>query len=182
LSAGRARAALAGAVVLAVVAGGCELVLNLDQLNNKECPQGQKPCYNKCVSESDPSTGCSLNTCAPCVLPHATAKCTPTGQCVVATCLGDYDDCDPHVDGCETDLAHDPDHCGSCTAPACVTTNGIPGCSARKCATGGCNAGYDDCNHDPRDGCETDLRTDADCGVCNLTCASGTSCVDQVCQ
>ena len=165
------------AALLMALAGGCQLVVGLDSLDDQKCPSGQKRCDNRCVSESDPSTCCALSSCAPCVLLHATARCGDNGQCAVAACLKDYDDCDTEP-GCETDLAHDPNHCGSCLAPACVTAHGTPGCSAKVCSTGGCDPGFDDCNHNPRDGCEIDLREDpGHCGACDHPCAP-----TQLCQ
>lgn len=171
-----ARAARWAAVLIALAAG-CQLVVGLDTLDDEKCLSDQKPCDKRCVPKSDPSTGCALLSCAPCVLLHATARCGDNGQCAVAACLKDYDDCDTEP-GCETDLAHDPNHCGSCLAPACVTANGTPGCSAKMCATGGCNSGFEDCNHNPKDGCETDLMSShASCGACDHPCAP-----TQLCQ
>jgi hypothetical protein len=114
------------------------------------------------------------------VLPHASAHCE-LGVCQIAACNGDYEDCDHEQAGCETDLAHDPKHCGACDAPECKTTNGIAGCSARKCATGGCSDGWDDCNKDPLDGCERPIGTDTDCAGCDLPCAAGLSCAQRMC-
>jgi hypothetical protein len=167
---------MARAVLILALGSGCQLVVSLDGLDDEKCPSDQKRCDNRCVPRSDPSTGCALLSCAPCVLLHAKARCGDNGQCAVATCLQDYDDCDTQP-GCETDLAHDPNHCGSCLAPPCATANGTAGCSAKMCATGGCNPGYEDCNRNPRDGCEVDLRSNAEhCGGCDHACASGQVC------
>lgn len=171
---------------VAVLALGisCELVIGVSDLNNGRCPSGQKACDdNRCVPKSDPTTSCALLTCAPCVLSHATATCGYNGECVVSVCNGDYRDCDSAQPGCETDVAHDPNHCGSCTAPACVTANGFPGCSAKVCATGGCRPGYDDCNGDPTDGCEADLQASPKhCGACFQPCGAGSSCQQGSCR
>jgi hypothetical protein len=177
-----AKLVLLGATLVLALGTGCELVVGLDDLNNGQCGANEKNCNNRCVSLSDPATGCAaLDSCAPCVLPHATAYCE-SGLCAIAACIGDYDDCDPAQPGCETDLAHDPKHCGSCTATACSTANGFAGCSARQCATGGCFEGWDDCNLDPKDGCERQLGTSTDCAGCDLACAVGLSCIQAVCR
>jgi hypothetical protein len=172
---------------------GCQLLVDLEDLQDGNCGADQKLCENRCVSRYDPRTGCALSSCAPCILPNATARCGDNGQCAIATCIGNYANCDDAEDqpGCETDLAHDPNHCGSCTARPCVTANGIAGCSARRCATGGCNPGWEDCNHQPEDGCEVDVRTASDCGACERACAPGQACrqidagaafTDRVCE
>jgi hypothetical protein len=122
-----------------------------------------------------------MDSCAPCGLPHATARCEG-GVCTKVDCIPGYGDCDDSMPGCETDLNHEPKHCGTCDHPACTTENGIPGCSAGQCATGGCNQGWKDCNHDWTDGCERPLGTDSDCAGCDLACAPGTSCALDLCQ
>ena len=168
--------------MLLALAAGCQLVVGLDDLNNGHCKADEKNCNDRCVSQKDPATGCAaVNSCSPCVLPHATARCNDDGACAIAACIGDYDDCDYAIEGCETDLAHDPKHCGNCTTE-CVTANGFPGCSAKHCAVGGCYEGWDDCNRDWRDGCERQLGTSTDCAGCDLACDPGMSCVDNLCR
>lgn len=53
-------------------------------------------------------------------------------------------------------------------------------------ADSGCAAGFDDCDGDQANGCETDVSTSAEhCGGCNLPCASSVwdvACVDGECQ
>jgi len=176
-----ARHALWGTALLLVLGGGCELVVGLDDLNNHQCKADEKPCEDRCVSLTDPATGCAVKgSCSPCVLLHATSRCQD-GACVIAACIGDYGDCDPATPGCETDLAHSPENCGYCNHE-CPIANGISGCSARQCAVGGCYEGWDDCNHDWRDGCERQLGTSTDCAGCDSACSPGTSCVQYVCQ
>ena len=152
----------AAACALALLVG-CQLVVDLDKLSDADCGSGYKACpaERTCSRVTDPAKGCANpDTCAPCLLPHATAECGLDGQCRVAACVGDWFECqqtDPR-DGCETDLAHDPNNCNECGL-RCSTDNGLPGCSMRRCATGGCNEGFDDCDRNPDNGCETDLRT-----------------------
>jgi hypothetical protein len=63
-----------------------------------------------------------------------------------------------------------PDFCltsGDCGAVA----NGAAACISNVCGIGSCNAGFDDCNLDAADGCETDLDTDTNnCGNCLVAC------------
>ncbi|MFT3766536.1 MAG: hypothetical protein QM820_13635 [Minicystis sp.] len=70
---------------------------------------------------------------------------------------------------------------------ACDTVIGIPDrkvaqhfeCNDQKCT---CTEGYGDCDGDPSDGCEVDVRTSDDhCGACGNHCNNGT-CNMGVCQ
>jgi hypothetical protein len=177
-----ARHALWGTALLLALAAGCQLVVSLDDLNDRKCKADEKSCKNRCVSLTDPATGCAaVNTCSPCVLTHATALCNDVGACAIAACIGHYGDCDPAAEGCETDFVHDRKNCGFCKNE-CVIANGFPGCSASHCAVAGCYEGWDDCNRDWHDGCERQLGTSTDCAGCDLACAPGTSCVENLCR
>jgi hypothetical protein len=172
---------LAGLVGL-VLGVACELVVGLEELSNHKCGADEKRCGDECVSRQDPATGCSGLSCAPCTLPHATAKCGNNLECAIFACNEGYDNCSDEEPGCETDLAHDPKHCGGCDNEPCQTAHGTPGCSAGMCATGGCHPGWWDCNRAWQDGCETDLTTNTNCGACGRVCAAGTTCADGGCQ
>jgi hypothetical protein len=132
------------------------MVVELDSLENQRCGASEKACPNErvCARTDDPLYGCGdPETCAPCVLSHAIPRCE-SGMCVVAGCVGDYRHCQGTTEGCETDLAHDPENCGAC-GHRCETPNGYPGCSTKVCATGGCFDGFSDCDDNPANGCET---------------------------
>ena len=84
-------------------------------------------------------------------------------------------DCDQRVEtGCETDVRGNPAHCGSCDK-VCSNANG-----SQSCADDGgtwvcqptCNLGFDDCDDNPDNGCETSLNTVANCGSCGDVCAN----------
>src|SRR5262249_55437303 len=54
---------------------------------------------------------------------------------------------------------------------ACLGGNARASCQAGQCLIGSCLAGWGDCNSDPSDGCETNLRADAkNCTACGMTC------------
>jgi len=125
----------------------------------------------------DPSDGCEASLNAPtdcgmcgvvCDVANATAGC-PAGACTVGMCDDGFGDCNADAtDGCETTLDALPD-CGAC-GEMCAIANGTGGCDMGACVVASCDPGFDDCNGDPADGCETPLNTNADCGVCGTAC------------
>lgn len=62
-----------------------------------------------------------------------------------------------------------------CGAPSCdpcpSVTHGAAICVQGSCAVGACDSGFADCDHQPSNGCETDLRTSSvHCGACGAVC------------
>jgi hypothetical protein len=93
------------------------------------------------------------------------------GGCMWQNCIEGFADCngDMEGDGCEVDLANDPNHCWAC-GQVCPSINGDGVCIEGNCATS-CNAGYDDCNRNAADGCEVDIESDPNnCGNCGDVC------------
>ena len=164
----------------------CLQVVDTDALD-EGCPGGQKPCNGRCVPNTDPDFGCANANCNPCVIANATAHCGADGSCIVATCRGEFLDCnhdgdDANTDGCETDSAHDPKHCGGCDAKECSVPNGSAGCAAGHCAIALCNDGFRDCNFVSRDGCEVDVDNDpANCQKCGMACGADARCEAGMC-
>ena len=155
------RPARGALLAFALWSAACSLVVAPDELSDG-CPAELKPCGGSCVSRTDPDFGCDADTCRPCLIPQATARCNAAGACVVATCLGRFADCNADgdegdSDGCETDTAHDPLHCGSCDAEPCRVDNGSPACAGGSCSIARCSEGFHDCNFDASDGCESEL-------------------------
>ena len=61
--------------------------------------------------------------------------------------------------------------CATSACTPCVFPNAAPTCApSGQCAMGACNSGFDDCNADARDGCETDLSKAETCGSCTKKC------------
>jgi hypothetical protein len=163
----RRRLVRAGFAGLLCAIPACSLVVGTDALQ-EGCPADQKACDGRCVSRADPDYGCHADGCRPCVIAQATARCSDGGGCVVASCQGDFADCNADGDradgdGCETDTAHDPEHCGGCDRPTCRIEHGTPDCAGGSCSIRRCNDGYRDCNFDATDGCEAEVAVGASC-------------------
>ncbi len=148
------RGALLGGALFGSVA--CTLAVDLDELQNRRCPAEQKLCNDACVSSRSAQHGCGTAECSPCNLKNATAaQCGDDGACQIAACARGTLDCDGSAsNGCETDVDHDPNACGSCAAAPCVVANGNPGCEVGRCIVLSCKAGFLDCNKSVADGCE----------------------------
>jgi hypothetical protein len=153
---------------------GCQLVVDLDGLADEQCAPDEKPCrfLKKCAKKDNPETRCGQpQICAPCNLPNAQSSCmlnssTQEFECAIALCTKPYLDCDPALEGCETDPLHDPNRCGAtqpvpgqpCTGGTVCTTlpNALaPACSGGECTIGGCKPGFAHCDDDIPNGCET---------------------------
>ena len=72
---------LVGAAAVLFAVTGCQMLVDLDALENRHCGPDEKACPDGCVPKNDPTTGCALLQCAPCAPPHAKAKCGLNGEC-----------------------------------------------------------------------------------------------------
>jgi hypothetical protein len=90
----------------------------------------------------------------------------------VTACAAGFGNCDANAaNGCEVNTNTDPRNCGAC-GEVCNSTNGTAMCAAGRCSIA-CAAGFANCNRDPDDGCETNVRTSvANCGECGTTCST----------
>ncbi len=95
------------------------------------------------------------------------------GICRLQACEDDFGNCDGlEMNGCETSLLNHPDHCGLCGA-VCRNANGTSGCENGVCNVSDCTDDRRDCNGNPEDGCEADVRTDVShCGTCGNPCTA----------
>lgn len=121
-----------------------------------------------------------------CAVPlHASARCTGA-VCGLGECETGFANCDGDaVNGCEVDLRFTVANCGACGA-RCAPSNAAGVCTAGVCAIARCDTGFEDCDRDPANGCEVDVRVAVNhCGRCGHLCPappSGTAaCVAGVC-
>lgn len=144
------------------------------------CRAGTKACGDVCVSTNDPTYGCGGVSCQRCAPAHATASCTGSA-CAIAACAAGWADCNADAtDGCETDLTL-PTSCGACGVACAAGPDADVACVAGACAAQ-CLPGLGDCNADPSDGCEKNLRKDKNnCGQCGRICLLG-GCDDGICR
>jgi hypothetical protein len=130
-------------------------------------------------------TGCEtqLNSLAhcgacrlPCELPNATESCA-TGACRVVSCDAGWADCNGMpLDGCETRVSDNPMACGGCGIVCAAGPRASSRCTAGRCELL-CDAGYVDCDLDPRNGCELEVggrcTTANGCSMGVLDCDDG---------
>jgi hypothetical protein len=149
----------------------------------RACPTGQTCCMGGCVDTQSNTASCGACG-ARCTVLNATAVCL-NGQCGYSACTAPFGDCDRDVlNGCESNLLNDTSHCGACGTACGNRANASARCEAGTCRYT-CNAGFEDCDGDASNGCETDTRTTATaCGACGNRCAlanAESTCVDGRC-
>ena len=100
------------------------------------------------------------------------------GQDVVDAggCPAHFADCDGETsNGCEVDLDTTFDHCGSCdrVCPGFGFMSFGSTCVGGRCDLT-CEAPHEDCDGNPDNGCEADLRfgtsANSNCGACGVVC------------
>ncbi len=137
------------------------------------CVQGRGECDADLSDECETNLLTSVDHCGSCdnacEFDHAVAACSG-GECELASCEPPWDDCnnDPS-DGCETDTSASAGDCGACGSE-CPDTHGKPSCEDSACRIA-CDKGFEDCNDDTKDGCESTVANDvAHCGGCDTEC------------
>jgi hypothetical protein len=158
----------------------CQDINSQNRCSNGVCDPDCDDNFANC--DGDPDDGCEQSTittghCGGCGKACSganggTATCSAAGQCSVS-CPGSFKNCNAENaarDGCETDTATDPDHCGACGASCGSTNVATRTCSGGTC-TPTCNPGF--CrSSDPQNGCTLPLGTMDNCSACGDSCSA----------
>ena len=143
-----------------------------------ECTNGTcqaASCTDGSQGDTETDVDCGGGACKPCAAGRA---CAQGSDCQSGVC-GEQGCAEPSCgdrvkNGSESDVDCGGPDCSSCIAgQGCVTPSDCVGsdCTSGKCALS-CAAGLGNCDGDPANGCETNLRTDAEhCGDCAAACA-----------
>ncbi|KAI8471087.1 MAG: hypothetical protein J3K34DRAFT_468555 [Monoraphidium minutum] len=146
-------------------AGACAIVA---------CADGFADCDGALANGCEVDTNTDAANCGACgqkaALTNAAAACMG-GAPAVASCARGFADCDGQAaNGCETDVASDPQNCGGCGAVASALNAASATCDRGVPRPASCSAGFADCDCSTGNGCETDLRVDVlNCGYCKRT-------------
>lgn len=175
---------------------GCETRLDSDEAHcgscdvrcgaNEDCTRGActcRPGYLDC----DGLPGCevngatSLTNCGrcgnACAFANATGTCSMS-VCELRMCTRGFGDCDAREEtGCETSL-NTQSNCGACgiNCAARVLNVTTRMCTVGVCGYTFCNSGFQDCDDDRSNGCESAFTSVAHCGACGNACGLGESC------
>ena len=108
-------------------------------------------------------------------------QCYPVQEPDTEVCDGLDNNCDGLIDEV---TESDPNNCGTCNN-VCSFTNGTATCDSGACALLTCDEGFEECDGDPENGCETDTTSDSlNCGSCGNICSddsAATICEAGVC-
>jgi hypothetical protein len=122
------------------------------------CLPGFADCDGNASNGCEVNTLTDLNHCgscnARCASTNTTSACA-AGACVVQSCAGTFRDCDgAATNGCETNSATSTAHCGACNNACPARANAATTCAGGACGFT-CNAGFNDCDDNAANGCET---------------------------
>jgi hypothetical protein len=136
------------------------------------CTAPQTECMRACVNLDNDLLNCGAcgNRCPD--RANATTVCAG-GRCGFM-CQAGFADCNRMPgDGCEVDLRSSVANCGMC-GRVCAVPNGTPACTGGTCTIGACIPGFADCDGMVENGCEADLTTVMNCGMCGRRCPLAT--------
>ncbi|MSP61832.1 MAG: hypothetical protein EXR72_16160 [Myxococcales bacterium] len=150
--------------------------------------------YTDC--DKDPGNGCEANVLTDpancggcgkfCNIMGGDGACA-NGACSVKSCYAGFADCNKDVaDGCEVATTKDPANCGVCGKKCTAPPHAQATCAGGMCGVGTCDAGFDDCDANAANGCETMVTADVkNCGKCGNAClpAHGVGgCMNSMCS
>jgi hypothetical protein len=159
-----------------------------------KCSGSSADCNHDIGTLGCQSDGCEVedikkdrNNCGGCGIQCApNEECVDEGngpECAVPCATGANAGKSKCPNGC-VDLLNDPNNCGGC-GERCrnAGANELRACKKGLCAIE-CVPGFADCNGDPSDGCEVNLRNNpGNCGACGTRCdiVAGQPCIDGRC-
>jgi hypothetical protein len=154
------------------------------------CSPNYKDCNNLEADGCETNVATDTQNCGGCGVicpPRANSVVGCANQaCTLSSCNANYKDCNNlEADGCETNIATDPQNCAGCGTICPARSHASPGCASQIC-TVVCDPNYKDCNANTADGCETNVATDSqNCGGCGVVCApranATVGCANQAC-
>ena len=121
-------------------------------------------CTSNCTDKICGDNGCK-GSCGGC---SGEMVCS-LGKCVISC-----------VDTCSS-LGHECDEVCGKNCGNCFNSHGSNSCIEGKCNPV-CSAGYDNCDNNRTNGCETQLGTDLNCASCGNVCIGGNVCTKGVCS
>jgi hypothetical protein len=152
-----------------------------DSICGIECDDGFADCDGEAANGCERNVSGDVLHCGACdnECPEddgKTANCVD-GECGQTECEDGLGDCDGDADnGCEQDIATDPDNCGRCGG-LCSVAHGTAGCDLDLgCTVAECEDGWENCNSSNpdggySDGCEVNTEEDpSHCGGCGNQC------------
>lgn len=159
-------------VVIAPDAPGADVVAAQD-VPAGVCTPNEVTCASDSALRVCSADGSSANT-VPC---GAGTRCN-AGQCVANLCAPNSVSCGP-----EGRRACNAEGTAYSAAPCPSVANATARCEGNGSCVQVCADGYGDCDGASANGCESSLRdSGANCGACGRSCASGTMCMNGVCQ
>lgn len=140
---------------------------------SQSCAAGTADCdgnaQNACETRIDDPQNCGACGRRCSNLAHARSACHDQ-RCAIDRCEDGWQNCDGDpYNGCETAVNESQNDCGACGNP-CSLPHARSRCSAGRCEIDTCDPGRADCNQNPADGCEIDLRLPDNCGACGNSC------------
>ncbi len=145
-----------------------------------ECPVGSTLCTDSCADLDSAVRNCGTcgNECND--APNASPLCTE-GSCGLRCDTGFFN-CDmASATGCESNL-REQSNCGACGV-SCEADFAMTSCATGTCELVGCSPGYEDCDGDLMNGCESNLDGDpTTCGTCDTVCPVDPANATSVCD
>jgi hypothetical protein len=157
----------------------------------QQCSAGSQCCDNACIDLTTPNLDhcgvCGVD-CSESVLNVSAPVCENHGgviECDYEYCSPGFHDCNSErSDGCEAPGGLN--RCADCDndcATDVVNASGVEcllGANQQyACGYASCADGWGDCDNDPTNGCEVDMRLDSRCGDCTTNCIEQDN--DQIC-